>query len=742
MNRQKFVGHIKGMMVVLAIASCVFSAVAYDVTAILRARSGGAANIVAELGANTLIGVETVSAAGAVDGNTTTDAGRVLLKRGNSGYILTPNIILTPAASCWLTEFTIYRLVGANNVARTAREFALDGSNDGGVTWTTLYETTEKLDWSSDTSKKFTIPAENQAEYAKYRFRLIVDLSDTEVDATYVGFQEIAMEGAITGVDTLEWNASVGDQWDVATADWQSFAGIGSTWVENDVAYFGTNGINEVVVVGDKHVDSIVFSGGEPHVLSGDSIVLTGSGRIVAGDGDVISCGVTNSTMEKVDAHSGWLPALGTASDAQKKLGQRILLWRNCRLADITGMAGKLYYNGERNVSGYCFKNDGRTATILFQFLSGANNICVKVKFDQDGNNVWAQVMYARYKKDAALGTDFDAITGATGVYVYDNNKTTTGYGIKDIAPVFRERMSPELIVDFTRTNKQDEWGSYLPQSDNKANVGKNVVCWQNRRLSDLADITSARLNYSSSARNTEVCYFTNDGETANVQLQGFTSDDSSAANRARICVKVEFTQSGADILGRIVYLKYDRDNLEVHDFDLVTTPGGLSVYDDDHTSGSYGVRTIVGSFKGQLALNGAFNVTGDVTVGDGTLVFGGSALALNRDFKGSGTLRFAPIGASQAVTVSGARTISRLELGGALTLAFESGASLQIAQAVPVAGTTVMLPNPVPKHALRIGTTKCLTRQQIRQIFGSASVFQDSEGWIAPTPGLVVSFK
>ena len=740
MCRQKLVSHMKGMMVALTIASCSFPAAAYDVTAFLRARSGGIGNIVAELGANTLIGAET--ATGAVDGNLTTDAGRVLLKRGNSGYILTPNIILTPVAACWLTEFTIYRLVGANNVARTTREFALDGSNDGGVTWTTLYETTEKLDWSSDTSKKFAILAENQAEYAKYRFRLIVDLSDTEVDATYVGFQEIAMEGAITGVDTLEWSAFAGGQWDATTANWLSFAGIDSAWVENDVAHFGTNGINEIVVLGNKHVDGIVFSGSEAHALSGDSIVLTGSGRIVAGDGDVISCDLTNDVMEKVDAHSGWLPALGTASDAQKKLGQRILLWRNCRLADITGMAGTLYYNGARNASGYCFKNDGRMATVLFQFLSGANNICVKVKFDQDGNNVWAQVMYARYKKDAALGTDFDAITGASGVYVYDNNKTTTGYGIKDIAPVFRERMPPELAVDFTRTNKQDEWGSYLPQSDNKANVGKNVICWQNRRLSDLAGIASARLCYSGSARNTEVCYFTNDGETASVQLQGFTSDDPSAANRARICVKVEFTQSGADILGRIVYLKYDRDNLAVHDFDLVVTPGGLSVYDDNHTDGSYGVQTIVGSFKGQLALNGAFNVTGDVKVGDGTLVFGGSALALNRDFNGSGTLRFSPTGSSQTVTVSGARTIPRLELGGTVTLAFESGSSLQISQAVPIADTIVTLPSPVPDHALRIGTTKCLTRSQIRQIFGLAPVSQDSEGWITPSSGMILTFK
>ena len=60
MNRQKFIGHIKGMMVALAIASCAFSAAAYDVTAFLRTRSGGAANIVAELGANTLIGAQIV----------------------------------------------------------------------------------------------------------------------------------------------------------------------------------------------------------------------------------------------------------------------------------------------------------------------------------------------------------------------------------------------------------------------------------------------------------------------------------------------------------------------------------------------------------------------------------------------------------------------------------------------------------------------------------------------------------
>jgi hypothetical protein len=204
------------------------------------------------------------------------------------------------------------------------------------------------------------------------------------------------------------------------------------------------------------------------------------------------------------------------------------------------------------------------------------------------------------------------------------------------------------------------------------------------------------------------------------VQVQGNTSDNGGGA---QLSVKVEFTDGEGGVYARAVYAKYDWSNNKVHDFDI-TWQGEMDIYDETHTGsgGAYGVKNLVGVFRGHR------------------VTFGASTVALDREITGDGTVRFAPLSDSQTVTVPVARTLDTVAFGGATTFSFAPGASLSVGTAEVEDAAVV---NVSGANLLRIGTTKSLTQDERAHFTVNGSeATQDNSGWIVQKPGMLIIFR
>ena len=149
-----------------------------------------------------------------------------------------------------------------------------------------------------------------------------------------------------------------------------------------------------------------------------------------------------------------------------------------------------------------------------------------------------------------------------------------------------------------------------------------------------------------------------------------------------------------------------------------------MDIYDG---SGSgYGVANIVAVFnKGER------------------VTFGASAITLDREITGDGTVRFAPLSGLQTVTVPEARTLDKVAFGGATTLSFAPGASLSVGSAEVEETAAVSVVGTPGANLLRIGTSKCLApaaRAHFSVNGGEAT--QDALGWIVLKPGMKIIFR
>jgi autotransporter-associated beta strand protein len=98
-------------------------------------------------------------------------------------------------------------------------------------------------------------------------------------------------------------------------------------------------------------------------------------------------------------------------------------IFYNASLADCTGAEGVL---GGPSIGGgipmpaatYFFENDGTNATCQFQVYDGGHTKCAKVAFTQNGPNIAARRVYAKYLlSQNSLGFDFDT-GGSIGGYL------------------------------------------------------------------------------------------------------------------------------------------------------------------------------------------------------------------------------------------------------------------------------------------------------------------------------------
>ena len=76
---------------------------------------------------------------------------------------------------------------------------------------------------------------------------------------------------------------------------------------------------------------------------------------------------------------------------------------------------------------------------------SGAR-LCVKVQFYQEGRDIMARAVYAKYDWDSAEPHDFDGVTGVNNVrttWVNDAGGTVAdGYSVRDIKAVFNSGLT------------------------------------------------------------------------------------------------------------------------------------------------------------------------------------------------------------------------------------------------------------------------------------------------------------
>ena len=663
---------------------------------------------------------------------------RVLLKNGANPYPVSVLYYINDGAMTGfdfkLTSFTLYRLTsGWNNLGRSATQFNLQGYD--GANWHLLFQTDEAQTWDADTlSRTYDIPVENQACYRTYLFTITGNGGDTD----WSGFHELAFWGDVER-RRLVWNGAEGAKWNATDANWLDRAGTVTNWIPDAKAVFGESGSTSITVEGTNDVGGIVFSQTNACTVSGGALAMTHGFGIAAGCDDVFASELVDA--KQVDVYQGlvngqknWFPA----NPDNPKEGAWRLLWRNRRLAGITNFTGAVIQqnaNTTRNAAPYRYVNNGDWATVQFQcYPSGNALFCCKVLFAQIGADIYGRVAYINFTwaTGRALGDDFDGtITSRNVMRLYDGNVVDRfldagggayAEGFYGIVPHGGEWEAEPLRISASQTSlgPSPADGRYLPKNASNTKTGDAVLCFPGCKVKDLVAVSCANLFYGTGFKPTSMHYFTNRVTNATVQAQGNTGG--SEGNGARLCVKVEFTDGVGGVYARAVYAKYDWGNKNAHDFD-VSWEGDQPIYDG--SGGGYGVANIVAVFKGER------------------VTFGASAITLDREITGDGTVRFAPLSGSQTVTVPEARTLDKVAFGGATTLSFAPGASLSVGSAMVEDAAAVSILGEAGANLLRIGTSRCLTRNERAHFtVNGGEATQDTLGWIVPKPGLKIILR
>ena len=287
-------------------------------------------------------------------------------------------------------------------------------------------------------------------------------------------------------------------------------------------------------------------------------------------------------------------------------------LFSNAALSDYSGAGGIMHgaYIARVPANAYYFANDGTTATYQLQALDGGYTKCVKVELTQSGADIAARAVYAKYVDGSQLGFDFDA-GGNEGTVA--TSPDTAGYG----------------VAQTTLYSNPKVYEPFLTSSP--------LVIFANAALADYVDITATLAGGSISGGSTPAtpCHFSTDGTTLTVQMQAVN-------DLYTKCVKIELTQSGADIAARAVYAKYVDGSQLGFDFDVGGNEGGIAA---SYGDGGYGIAQTSLAAVNILTLAGVNTYSGDTTIGGGTLEIGGAGLLGSGSYAGaimnSGTLLY-----------------------------------------------------------------------------------------------------
>ena len=363
--------------------------------------------------------------------------------------------------------------------------------------------------------------------------------------------------------------------------------------------------------------------------------------------------------------------------------------------------------------------------------ITGCYTKCVKAEFTQVGADIWGKAVYARYYATQGvnmLGYNFDTGGSNQGISI---NRDAGGYGIRYLTFLMEGPLpEPQTLALVSQTNAFSgdltiadgatvltEWrlntnGTYAGTLDNNGTFryrsaasenfsgalngssGKGaLVIGEKAEGTDLtfdanfltttpqmvfpnarlADYQSAYgwLGGSSVANGPVFAagsYFSNDGQTATVQLQ---IENGSPPPVYTKCVKVELTQVGSDIHARAVYAKYTTGGSFGFNFDLggtsvaVATSAGTSYYGVPSLTLSPGKQTSprlawnASGFTGKMIVESGVTTVAALNAlpqGGGIHVRGGN-LVLDV----SGLVNTANIGGSNPITVYRDGTLTAL---------------------------------------------------------------------------------
>jgi fibronectin-binding autotransporter adhesin len=308
-----------------------------------------------------------------------------------------------------------------------------------------------------------------------------------------------------------------------------------------------------------------------------------------------------SNTVGSVLAGAAGIQKVGTVHYGAFLTGSAVTIFTGARLADYDdadGIMGGAWVNGGNPVAAeaYHFSNDGSTATYQLQVYDGGHTKCVKVELTQSGANIAGRVVYAKYyPSQNNLGFDFDG--GGNGGTIA-TSYVAGGYG------------AAETFLTTTRDHTH-----FL--------TGTAATILSNANLADVTAVDGIMggSSISGGAAAAEPYYFSNDGSTCTYQLQCFNGGYTK-------CVKIELTQAGTDVQGRVLYAKYYNDVGVNHlgfDFDTGGTGNSIAT---SYGAGGYGAAETFVSFVNEsatLTLTGVNTYSGATRIGGGTLAIGGS---------------------------------------------------------------------------------------------------------------------
>lgn len=317
----------------------------------------------------------------------------------------------------------------------------------------------------------------------------------------------------------------------------------------------------------------------------GRAFPVTGSALCFQGDGGIVFCepervtyqGEDNATFLKKGADTVVFKGLDlskcTPTDAYFNKGGRSGAWAS----------------GEASIHFVIWNDVTQTMTFQCQRQSGQFWVCQKIQLKQSGDDVVGQVLYNRYKTASGMvGNDYDPVTGYTEVSVCTlkaDGTLSDGYLIDQIKMVETESgwtvdggarvvfdTPVEVRGDFNVSGSVTaEYKGDSAATSMRENA--DIVVFENLDLS-LYDPGSAWFNkmgransWASGHANVYHLVRSADGGEMTFQCQV-------AGSQNIMCVKVKLTQSGKDVLGRVVYARYISVNKASAGFDFDTQTG------------------------------------------------------------------------------------------------------------------------------------------------------------------------
>ena len=124
------------------------------------------------------------------------------------------------------------------------------------------------------------------------------------------------------------------------------------------------------------------------------------------------------------------------------RTGSNVLFATNIKLSEITGFSSAAFYL--HNPTNYTpaavhnMKVEDGAVTVQFQRIANPYLLCVKVRFTQVGDDIYARAEYAKFKENVVeTGMDFDAASGLGVIRILDaSGQVSGGYTVSDIVPV------------------------------------------------------------------------------------------------------------------------------------------------------------------------------------------------------------------------------------------------------------------------------------------------------------------